>query len=708
MRKRFFTLLLSFSAVAAQGQEWLWQKYNESLPVPMVRFMPKKCSDNTHQEPSPFHRDGPAQHTIDRDESTLYHSAYSPSAFTVTPENPAELIYDFENVERIDYLEYVPRQDGGVNGLVTEAEIYVKTESDSDYRLHQQCHWSLDLDTKRVDFKGGLLHPVSIKVRFLQGVNNCASCAEMRFSAETGTNGEWSLKADTEIFADELLTSLKPGKTQADIEKIQQPVIRKLAHELLQGTYTTDYRVATYDCYDSPQWLSRQWNTPNKYYDQFQGVTGIVMEPGKHMLTVSNLPDSMEAKLKVVAWYTGKTGRNFDGNQPDIKTFNLHNGVNIIDYDSSWSGLAYIAYFSEGYASANPPINVHFVGGTVNGYLTPDMTNEQMHRMTAEAPSRFIDVVSRKVHAVWTSAGMHEFCKADDGISPGYRQYMNILDTLMTWEQRLVGFEKYKRIPRNRTLFYVNFTFGVLFQNQLGISTHVDNERLYLNCRSLLYDESETIWGMSHEWGHQHQLAPNFCWTSTQEVTNNLSAYYNLMHLGYRYEQLDLEKRQGLEKAVSHYFENETDDCIFESNYLYDRVFERLFPFLKLCNYFMNEGGQPDFLPDLYETLRHVEVTPDSTNIVPYVINFIRTASQLSGYNLLPYFERFGFLRVKSFDLVEYGKAHYNLTQKQLDALRNDMNALVRKKKLKPMSDGMIEAIVRSPDVEYERPHFEN
>ena len=702
MKKNLFTLLLALVAMAAQAQETLWQKCNESLPTSATRIMPVSCSDNNHQY------DGLVRFTLDGDWATLYHSAYSPIFVKVTPESPAELIYNFENIERIDYLEYVPRQDGGVNGLVGEAEIYVKTDTDSDYRLYQHCQWPRNTDIQRVDFEGGLHRPASIKVRFLSGVGDLASCAEMIFSIEVKTEWEQELKSDTKVFADNLLTSLKSGTTQTDIEQIQSPVVRQLAHELLQGTYTTDYRVAAYDCYDSPQWLSSQWNTPNKYYDQFQGVTGIVMEQGKHMLVVSDLPDSISADLKVVAWYTGKTGRYFDGNRPDIRTYNLHNGVNIIDYDSPWTGLAYIAYFSEGHANTNPPINVHFVGGTVNGYLTPDMTNEQMHRMTAEAPSRFIDVVSRKVHAVWTSAGMHEFCKADDGKSPGYRQYMNILDTLMTWEQRLVGFEKYGRVPRNRTLFYVNFIYSVLFQNNLGISTHVDNERLYLNCRSLLYDESETIWGMSHEWGHQHQLAPNFCWTSVMEVTNNLSAYYNLMHLGYRYEQLDSEKRQGLEEAVRHYIDNETDDCIFESNEVYDRVFERLFPFLKLCNYFMNEGGKPDFLPDLYETLRHAEVTPDSTNIVPYVLNFIRTASQLSGYNLLPYFERFGFLRVKSFEVVEYVKSHYNLTQEQLDAFRKDMNKLVRKKKLKPMPDGMINAIIHAPDVEYERPHFEN
>jgi hypothetical protein len=103
----------------------------------------------------------------------------------------------------------------------------------------------------------------------------------------------------------------------------------------------------------------------------------------------------------------------------------------------------------------------------------------------------------------------------------------------------------------------------------------------------------------------------------------------------------------------------------------------------------------PDFMPDLYETLRHSDVTPDSTNIVPYVLNFIRKVSQQSGYNLTPYFERFGFLRVKVFELEDYGKFTYNLTQEQLDSFHREMNLLVRKKKLKAMPDGMVEHIAR-------------
>ena len=55
-----------------------------------------------------------------------------------------------------------------------------------------------------------------------------------------------------------------------------------------------------------------------------------------------------------------------------------------------------------------------------------------------------------------------------------------------------------------------------------------------LNCNTLINRDDDAIWGLSHEWGHQHQLHPYFCWTGTTEVTNNVNSYYNVMKMGYR------------------------------------------------------------------------------------------------------------------------------------------------------------------------------
>ena len=680
--KQIITIMITLVSQLAFGQEQLWQKCNETLPGE-ISIIPVRCSDNNHQEGI----NGSIKVTLDNNKSTIWHTTYYPEHKKVTPETPAELMYEFEDVERIDRMVYIPRQDGSTNGCITEAEILVKNTSDTVFHIEGHYTWSCDNNPKTVCFEGGLQKPKAIMLRILHGKNDYGSCAEMRFRCDGGNLTQCPL------FADELCTTLKTDVTDEDIEQTKSPIFQELAKQLRNGSYQTAYRVASFDCYDNPLWLSKEWQIPE--YDPFQGVTGIVMEQGRHLIILSGLPNGQTVEMKVVAWYAGKTGNHFDGSKPEILTYPLKNGLNIINHDSSWSGLAYINYFSDGHTADNPPIHVHFVGGTVNGYLTPEMTDDEMHQMTRTAPSRFIDVVSQKVHAVWTAAGMYEFCKAEDGKSLGYRKYMEILDSLMTWQQQFVGMEKYGRIPRNRSLLYVNYTYGALYQEKLGISAHIDLEQSLLNCHSLLYGNSETIWGLAHEWGHQHQLRPYFCWGGVSEVTNNLNAYYTLKRIGYQYDDLEDGKRTGLESAVKKYIDGETEDCIFQQNAAHDNAFERLCPFLKLVNYFSTEGEMPDFLPDLYETLRHSNVTPDSTNIVPYVLNFIRKVSELSGYNLTPYFVRFGFLHVKSFELEDYGKFTYNLTQKQLDSFHQEMNLLVKKKKLKAMPDGMVEHIAK-------------
>ena len=110
--------------------------------------MPARCSDNNHQKGAK----ASLEFTLDRDNSTLWHSAYYPEHKKVTPESPAELIYEFENVERIDRTVYVPRQDGSPNGYVTEAEVLVKTTADTDFHTAGHYTWETDIEPKTVRF----------------------------------------------------------------------------------------------------------------------------------------------------------------------------------------------------------------------------------------------------------------------------------------------------------------------------------------------------------------------------------------------------------------------------------------------------------------------------------------------------------------------------------------------------------------------------
>lgn len=593
--------------------------------------------------------------TLDGDYSTLYHSNYST---TVSETNPVLLTYNFTNVERIDYVTYVPRQDGGTNGCFQQFQVEVKCQGDADYRVFDTYDWPGTAVARNIDFgEGGLANPVSIRFRVTKGnsdnatYTSFASCAEMEFH-QRGDEADNPYS----IFADEMCTRLKDGFTAGDLEQVTDPIAKSLAWQMLNGGYSTDYRVASYKCFNSPQYFSDIWNAPGKYYDQIAGVTGINMEKGKHAILVSGIPDSMSVQLKVVAWYIGGESNDLgSGYNPNTSTFLLRNGMNIINYTYDWPGLAYIGYYSYGSADKNPDIQVHFINGDVQGYLSPDKTNEEMHTLTANAKNLCMDLVGSRVHSVWTADGLHRYCKASDGTSLGYRQYMNLLDTLVTWEQDLLGFAKYDRLPDLRTMAYVNYTY-YMFQGGFGVSFHHNQESRVLNCKTLMYNDYDAIWGLSHEWGHQHQMTPYFNFAGMTEVTNNMNSYYNTIHMGYTsgfghgaepadglalYNEASSHVTQNDHTTYTNVTNNRSEAYKYRSNYswnsklyalcesmedsLYTTVEEdklhafsynnyyNLRPFIALYQYAVTQLGLKDFAQDMYESLRQTDYTDGSS-----------------------------------------------------------------------------------------------
>ena len=69
---------------------------------------------------TPGASDGPGSNTIDNNESTIWHSKYSPD----TP-YPHHLIFDMQKEETIAAFSYLPRQDSSTNGDIGEYELYV-------------------------------------------------------------------------------------------------------------------------------------------------------------------------------------------------------------------------------------------------------------------------------------------------------------------------------------------------------------------------------------------------------------------------------------------------------------------------------------------------------------------------------------------------------------------------------------------------------
>lgn len=486
--------------------------------------------------------------TLDNNYSTLFHTAYNNNP--VSSDSPAILAYTLAEPKVLEKVVYVPRKDFRsdgtfeTNGNFGHVAVYYQTAGSQEYTELLTKDFGMVSTNTEIDFSGVTDPVAEVKFVVSSGAGNFASCAEMEFYESA------SFPDDFSIFGNEVYSELAEGVTEEDIEALTDPLAKELARDLFNGTYSTEYRVADYPCILSPQTLSAEWNTPGKLYDQLQGVTGINISKGKNVVVVSGANPDVPLALKVVSWYNG------DNNGPAERAYGLTNGINVIEYDGDYDALAYISYYADRNPELYSPVKVHFVYGRVNGYLSKDKTNEEMHELCANASNTCMDLVGEHVHSIWTAKGLHSYCKASDGTSIGYRQYMNLLDTLISWEHRLLGFKKYNRVPQNKTMAYVNYTY-YMFQGNYGVSFEYTQEERVLNCQTLMYHDSDAIWGLSHEWGHQHQMQPYFCWAGLGESSNNMNSCYNVLHMGYTGNQAN-RIQNNWDAAYNHLFNGNT------------------------------------------------------------------------------------------------------------------------------------------------------
>lgn len=742
------------------------------------------------------------ERTYDGNISTLWHSPYNNNQGGGFP---FILTYNFKDVEQIDYLRYVPRSNGGSNGNFNEVEIYVKCAGDSDYKLAYSGSWGGKSASRDVEFDTPLKNPVSIQFKIKSGAGNFASCAEMEFYKKRAED------PNTAVFANDLWDSLAEGVDQDAINALTNPFCKFVAQQLLDNNEEfTKNRIQEYVCRLSPEAQSDLLKAPGKYYDHLQGVTGININKGVHGIAVSGLPAGEALTLKVVAWFPQELNAEGNGGGPVEYSYNLHNGINSIEYTSNYDGLAYIAYYSDQSPVDHekyPNVKVHFINGAVNGYLTPDKTNEELDVILRNAKNRCIDLVGSKVHSVWQASGMLNYCKAMDGTSKGYVQFMNVLDTLVDWEHHLLGLKKYNRVPDNRTMAYVNYTY-YMFQGYYGVSFKYDCEPRVLNCKTIMKNDGDAIWGLSHEWGHQHQMQPYFCWAGLGESSNNMNSCENVLRMGYTGEWHAKRIKDAWESAYNSFFVNVGDTATSEprlraynninrfswspavqneikaqyAKYYKNGRWEipaisedpehglsthevyveaNTAPFYMLHNYFSyvsEDKSKVDFQLDLYESLRQndnengsaIETFADGSkktkvdkyeliagaqngvkgkldklkelypntcwlkyinansncwqNSVPFIFNYIRKASLISGYNLFDYFDKFGFMRTIIMSIDDYGLKDYAMMEDMKAEFKEDMNALG----LKEVSTEMMEKMAHSPLPVYQTPNIPN
>jgi hypothetical protein len=731
--------------------------------------------------------------------STIYHSSWAGFDSNDSSQWPV-LTYFFteegapasESVDIASIL-YYPRPTPDTNGnfgeIIVEVGTY-KSATELTWTPISDGHIDLGMSSSmsNIDIPESLQKGIrGIRITVVTGASNnsqglCyASCGEMQFKRVKDA----SELADYALFTDNVLSGLKPGVTSADVEKMTNPLLKFVAQRMLSGEYTSAGRVSDHEAVKSYVTLSNEWSTPGKYYSQIQGVTGVMLSKGQYVVMVEGLDETKgSVEMRCIGWTVEDLGTftNFYKSE----SYNLVNGINVIEKTTDWDGLCYICnYNDEGAAKDVPPVvKVHIVGGVVNGIITNTKTNAENQAILDNAAYTTIDCVGQRVQSVWEVEAIKNYAKDQ------YVRYVNCLDILIAWEHRLLGFEKYNMIPKNRTLAYVNYDY-YMYQGGMGVTFKYDTQYRVCSPDKIMYDDDDVVWGLSHEWGHQHQMHPYFCWGGLGETSNNMNSCYNVLHMGYagsrvleaweagrknflqdNYDSVDATNRQDAIDAANNdgafdwcpaiktFVQNQSttitkyaDNPRFALGNNEVGVEETLAPLFMLHCYFsepqtdrLEEDYHPDFTMDMYQSLRQTEKTdtpdkyellaraqngvegaydqfvkeyPNSVwtkngyitansnryqNTLPFIYNYMVKASKLSGYNLYPFFEKWGYFRNIAILIGDYGNYYYVMMDDMFDEIQKDMDALG----LKTMPEELVEKISTAALPHFNTPNIPN
>lgn len=528
--------------------------------------------------------------------------------------------------------------------------------------------------------------------------------------------------ADFDVFEDkELLSSLKKDVTGSQVAALTNPLARTLAQQMYEGTYDTTYRVHRFKCTLTPSVLASNLKMGTGYTD-YQNPTGIIVYPGRTIVIASGIPSGKSVQLLVKKWYASESAT-----AQTKETYTLKNGVNVINRTASWRGLSYLYYFD-----SNPEkydsVGIHIVNGQVNGYFDWSKTNAQWDEILDNAKYEIIDMIGERAQSVYPVADLKKYASGKG------RWLLAAYDSIVWWEQRLLGLEKYNLMPENRILSRVNYSY-YMFRDADGVAFKYD--QMYRTCspEMLTKDNYGVCWGMAHEWGHVHQTT-YFKWGGLTETSNNVNTLDVIMRMGYGIttgKQAEFDKAD--EKLLNNSLAGTTSsmrsaaysqanksinselclamkDSVITSaetdpdhalSYL-EITSDHLVVYYKLFGYMEEVLGMKDFLPDFYQCLRN---TPNDTdeyskaavaqnsapraNVVPHQLNFIRKVSMQCGYNLYPFFEKYGYFRTVALYYKDYSWYYYLMDKTTRDNFKQHMDDLVTAGTLKAMPDGMLE-----------------
>lgn len=606
---------------------------------------------------SSFQQGEGIEKSFDGNRNTIYHSAYDNK---VTGYFPITLEYTFANGSDMDYFVYYPRPSGP-NGLFKEVDIEVKTNANArgvdEWKKVMSYNFAGSSSATRVDFPSSQIGVSSIRFTVKSGTGDgqgFASCAEMEFYKKNPENFDWQ-----ELFSDPSCSALKSGISEEEILKCPYSLFKNVAYHLYHHKYPSEFRIADFKAYPHPDRQSATHKT--NPYSLLDNPTGIFVENGEQLVVMAALHGA-KASLRVQN-LDCPGGDGFGGD-----TYPLAEGANKIKM--AHKGLVYVLYHTDDFEQAIP-VKLHFISGRVNGYY--DSQNPALKDRATEllnkATDKYFDVVGQWAHLTFPTQRFKNHTK-------DLKHLIDLYDKVVYNEQMLLGLVKYKKEFKNRMYFnvmYHSYMYATAYHtgyNDETLSTLCDDEHL-----------SSSIWGPAHEVGHCNQTRPGLKWLGTTEVTNNIMSEYIQTTVFNEPSRVQVENMN--DKTASNRYAKAWNGIIVDkkAHAIHDDVFCKLIPFWQLELYMgkvkgatpLQQADKGGFYPDVYEYIRTHENLP---NAGEQQLEFVFIASQCARLNLLDFFEKWGFLREVHAELDDYGKGKIDISNSQIDKVRNRVESL--------------------------------
>lgn len=612
--------------------------------------------------------------SYDGDKKTYFNSAFGAVSY------PFVVQYELEEGHTLNSIVYTPRTDSGNKwGSFDRFTVEVSTTDKPDEFVKIG-------DYARGD---GVHSPFTIKLstpvanaRFVRFTINKAyqdrvSCAEMEFFEASDSKFDV-----TTVFADNMGLQLKDGVTEKQIKQIPNEYLKELGLALLNDEYESAYRVADYRPYQNPTIMA----TANKTgkYSLRDNPTGIYAKAGETLIVfVGDIYTGGKISMLI---------QDLNGGYNNSKTYELSEGYNEITTEIG--GLIYIL----NHVDDNIPlrdkdadnnqkkiieaktVKVHFAMGKVNGYFDIRKNQESdWAQIRDNAKYQDIDVLGEYSHLTWR---ISDFKKYDTKIT----ETIENLDRLVYLEEEFMGLVKYGKMFNNRMHLCIDYKASS--PNATDYRTVYNASDYYAEpfCKPSSFPTR--CWGPAHEVGHCNQTRPGLKWSGQTEVSNNIMSLYIQTSFGSPCKLLvdgctiKDEQDQVLGTYVNIYqgataliVDGKRPHCLPGIANIVRET--QLVPFWQLKLYMIDVLGQKDFYHDLYEYFRtHESPSDQGANQGMNQLDFVRQVCRISGYNMLDFFEKWGFLYPVKTTLNDYGSKAFEITEEQIEQLKAEINGM--------------------------------